>query len=121
MEITSELLELIEERAKQVSQAKFGATPDKVILEGGSIKLIFENYCCGSADYESEYIGAEELLEDLDVIVQKAKEAKIKQQEEAQRRLEKIRQQEAERKEQQERETYLTLKKKFDGKENNNY
>jgi hypothetical protein len=119
MEITSELLDIIQERAEEVAKAKYGSYPDKVILSDGGIEVRWEYWY--SSENESEYLSAEELSGDLDTIVQKAKEFREQQQE--QERLKKLRieQQDKERKEEQDRNLYLTLKKKFDGKQDNSY
>jgi hypothetical protein len=113
MEITSELLQTIEDRASEVGNIKFGSYPERVIVEGGSIILRYENYCCGSYEYEHEYISVEELTEDLDIIREKAKKEKEKRIEEDRLKREKIAQQEKERKEEQEKNTYLQLKAKY--------
>lgn len=113
IEITYELLELIQDRAEEVGRIKFGTAPTNVILENGRICLRYESYCCGSYEYESEYINASDLTKDLDILAEEAKKELERKQEEEKQRRERIIKEQQEKKDKEERELYLKLKNKF--------
>ncbi len=114
IEITSELLLKISERATQYAITRFGKEPDFIQMDSnGGVIAVFVNYCGGDRDDVLEYISAENLTEDLDAV---AKERKEKEEAERKRQEELSKQREArrvEQKEANEKAEYLRLKKKF--------
>jgi hypothetical protein len=114
MEITTELLQIIYQRALQFAITRFGSEPDRLELDGESIKAVWEHYRCGDVDVETEYISAENLTEDLDAVYQK----RLQEEEERRIAAQKKRLQEEEdrrvREKQQRYANYLELRKEFE-------
>jgi hypothetical protein len=115
MEITSDLLQTIYSRANQFAITKFGSEPDRLELDSdGTITARWIDYRCGDMEEETEYISAENLTEDLDVVAaeraMRLEEERIKREayEREQRRIREQREKE-ERKRQ-----YEKLKKEFE-------
>lgn len=112
--ITEEMVEAIYDRADQVAKIKFGASPDKIILDGGSsIKCRYETYCCGSTDYEDEYINVSDLTKELDAIRKEAEAKKAKEKIEMERKRAAEQKQREEREKEQRLRTYQALQKEF--------
>lgn len=116
MEITEDLLEIILTRAGEYATTKYGKKPDyiKAYSDENCLYAIYDVGCCGSYEEESELITAENLTEDLDVVV----EERRKQVEEQRVKLEIYYAQQ--KKEREERELknrkaeYEKLKKEFE-------
>jgi len=115
MEITTELLQTIRQRASQYFVTAFNnGEPDKIIIEpDGSIQAVWRAY---SREYDDdcEYISVEKLSADLDEVYKE----RVKKEEERQRIESEKRRIDAIRREEQEKERrrteYLKLKKEFD-------
>jgi hypothetical protein len=116
MEITTDLLKTIKQRATQFAITKFGSEPDRMEIEdNGTLYCKWIHYGrCGDVDEETEYITAENLTEDLDAVaaerVKRLEEERIKREayENAQKRIREERERD-ERKRQ-----YEKLKLEFD-------
>jgi hypothetical protein len=112
--ITTELLQTIFTRANQYAITKYGNEPDKIILDSsGEIWARYDNYCCGSYDYEDEIITVDNLTEDLDAVAaeraKKLEEERLKQEE--YNRQQKILREQREKEER--RRKFNELKKEF--------
>jgi len=114
MNITSEIISTIYERAFQYYLALKGYEPDSIRVESdGTITCVYTTYCCGESDSDYDTIYAHNLTEDLDEVVNKRKIAEeIKRQEDLVRRQkEEIERQEREKRNR--KEQYERLKKEF--------
>ena len=75
MTIDTELLLKIYARSKEYATAKFGHEPSQIgISEDGLIKVIYEYYSFGNWETETEYISAENLTEDLEIVAKERAE-----------------------------------------------
>lgn len=115
MEITTELLKTIYTRASQFAISKFGSEPDRMRLEDdGTIYCKWITYGrCGDVDEQTEYITAENLTEDLDVVAaerEKRLEEKKKEREAYEKAQKTIHE---EREKETRRQQYLKLKTEF--------
>ena len=115
MKITEELLETIIKRAHSYATIKYGNEPDYLkAYNDGELYAVWETYCCGNTDTDTELITAENLTEDLDEV---AKQREIDR--EIQRKKDLEERQKTEREQQQRelaqrKEQYLKLKKEFE-------
>ncbi len=115
MEITKELLQTIYERANQYAITKFGSEPHSLSLESdGTIAASWTHYHCGDSDTETEYITAENLTEDLDVIAAERRKKEEEAQLERKRKQLEEDQKRAEREKQNRKQQYQALKKEFE-------
>lgn len=110
-----EELSSLYKKAYEYSKVRYNKYPDQIILEDdGSIQLRFEDYWCGSYEYNSEFIEIKELSKNLEEIynervLKEAEEQRIREEEyKKSQELRKVREKE-ERKAQ-----YLKLKKEFE-------
>jgi hypothetical protein len=116
-QITDELLQTIYNRAKLAAVAKFGnEQPDQIHIEdGGIICVVYKGYSREYDDTE-EYLNAQDLTSDLDILAMERTERLDKERKE---RLIKEAEEKEEynRKEKEKRRVkYLELKREFDGK-----
>lgn len=114
MEITTELLKMLYERATQFAITKYGSEPDSLRFQSdGTIEAAWTHYsrCGDETDYES--ITADDLTADLDVIAEERRnreeEARIKRDEyeKEQKRLREENEKNARKRQ------YETLKREF--------
>ena len=115
MNITTEDLKVIYDRAVQYHIAKYGSEPDSInIDENGGLTAETSSYCCGSTEYDYEYFSVEDLSADLDELVEYRK----RKEEQARLERQRIRQEEeiAQQKREKERRLadYHKLKKEFE-------
>lgn len=113
--ITTELLQAIYERANEYAITKYGKEPDRIEIDSdGMIIARFICYQCGNTDEEYEYISAENLTEDLEIVAKERKEKEERERiqlEEYRKAQEKLRE---ERDKEQRRQQYLKLKNEFE-------
>ena len=114
MNISTETLKAIYERANQFAITKRGEEPDRLTLQDdGTICAVWTTYACGDWDEESEDIKAEDLSANLDLVAEERRkreeEARIAQ-EEMNRQNEIAR---TERAKEERRQQYLKLKREF--------
>lgn len=114
MEITDELITTIYSRVREYAFAKYGTSPDEVIIEeDGNIVARYISYYCGDRDVDEKYISAGNLTEDLDEVGRQRviDEAARKVREEERRKTEALQRQAAEK--ERRRQEYLKLQREF--------
>jgi hypothetical protein len=116
MEITTELLQTLYNRANQFAITKYGSEPDSLSLQSdGTIEAKWTHYSRCGDESEYETITAEDLTADLDEVAEQRRkqeeEARIKR-EEYEKEQKRLRE---EREKNDRKRQYETLKKEFGG------
>jgi hypothetical protein len=117
MKITTELIKTIFDRTTQYALAKYNEEPYGIeIYDDGTIEIQFDRSCCGSTDYDTHEISAEDLSADFDELikVRKAEVEKRREKEAEQRAKDKIAKEQRDL--QQRKIQYLRLKREFEPK-----
>jgi hypothetical protein len=115
MEITTELIRTIYDRAEQYAIAKYGEKTYRVqLLDDGSISLVFGCSRYGEWEESSDEIEAKMLSADLDELAKQRKEEEEKQRIETLRIQEENRIRDEKRRKEQRRIEFINLKKEFE-------
>jgi len=113
--ITTELLIAIYNRASQYALTKYGTVPDDIkIDEDGNIIAEWHDYHCGEHSTESEYISADNLTEDLDIVAAQRKERLEKERIANEIRQKEINRRYEEQQKERRKQEYLKLKREFE-------
>lgn len=114
-EIKPELLQYLYKLSMQYCVAKFGKEPNKLeVLEDGSLKAVYCEYCHGEHYEDEQYFSADCLTHDLVEVYEmrkKAEEEAKRQQEEQRKRKEEMR---IKMEKEERRIKYLELKREFE-------
>jgi hypothetical protein len=111
--VTAELLLTIYNRAKEFAITKYGKEPDEIHIEPGNIEVLYENYCCGSSDWDYHTITAEDLSADLDKVAEERRQLEEKERLEKEEKRKIEEQKRLEREKEIRRASFLRLKKEF--------
>ena len=118
MKVTTELIKTIFDRTTQYALAKYNEDPYGIeIYEDGTIEIQFDRSCCGSTDYDTHEVSAEDLSADFDELIKirKAELEKKREKEAEERRKAKIIREKREL--HQRKMQYLRLQREFEGEE----